>query len=287
VKTYIDCIPCILRQTIEAARLFSGDLSVHNKILKEALIWCANMDMSLPAPVMGRRIHERLRKLTGIKDPYRLAKAKQNRMALRLLEELRPIVLKKADSFGIAARLAIAGNTIDMGAENGETKLNEIRKSLLKALKDPIIGDIKAFKKAADKASRIFYIADNAGEIVFDRFFIENLGPKKVILGVRGKPILNDALIADARFAALNQLVKIVDSGLDVPGTLIGEVKPEFARAFKNSDMVIAKGQGNYETLSESPRKVYFLFKAKCLTIARHAGVRLGDNVLISGGGNT
>lgn len=116
MKTYLDCIPCLLRQALEAARLFSADPAVHERILRDVLAWCGDMDMSKPAPLMGRRIYRRLREITGVKDPYLAAKKKQNRLALRLLPELRAAVRRARDRLGLAARLAVAGNIIDMDA---------------------------------------------------------------------------------------------------------------------------------------------------------------------------
>jgi uncharacterized protein with ATP-grasp and redox domains len=228
---------------------------------------------------MGQHIHRRLRELTGVKDPYRAAKARQNRLALRLLPELRAALKSASDPLGLAARLAIAGNIIDMGAV-GDISLAGVRKAVRQAMTEPLDGDFAGFKAAAKKAGSILYLADNAGEIVFDRLLIERLGPKRVTVAVRGAPVLNDALMSDARAAGLDKIVKVIDNGSDAPGTLLEETSEDFNRIFKRAEMVIAKGQGNYETLSEAPRPVWFLFKAKCPMIAARAGVPLGAQAL-------
>lgn len=279
MKTTLDCIPCLFRQALDSARMFSRDPDVHEAILREVLDWCTGMDMSKPAPVMGQRIHRRLRQITGARDPYRKAKAAQNRLALRLLPELRAALAAAEDRLGLAIRVAIAGNIIDMGAA-GDVSLHGVRKSLLQALHGEVAGDCAAFRLALKKARRILYLADNAGEIVFDRLLIEELGPSRVTLAVRGSAVLNDALRADARAAGLHRLVRIVDNGSDAPGTLLAEASPAFKSLFMKADLVLAKGQGNYETLSESPRPVWFLFKAKCPVIAERAGVGLGAQVV-------
>ncbi|HNT97166.1 MAG TPA: ARMT1-like domain-containing protein [Elusimicrobiales bacterium] len=279
MKTSLDCIPCLFRQALDSARMFSRDPAVHEAILREVLDWCTGMDMSKPAPVMGQRIHRRLRRITGARDPYRKAKAAQNRLALRLLPELRSALASSEDRLGLAIRVAIAGNIIDMGAA-GDVSLPGVRKSLMQALGGEVTGDCAAFRPALKKARSILYLADNAGEIVFDRLLIEELGPSRVTLAVRGSAVLNDALRADARAAGLHRLVRIVDNGSDAPGTLLAEAPPAFKSLFMKADLVLAKGQGNYETLSEAPRPVWFLFKAKCPVIAERAGVRLGAQVV-------
>jgi len=283
MKTSLDCIPCLFRQALDSARMFSADPAVHERILRDVLAWSKDMDMTQPAPVMGRRIYRRLKEITGVKDPYRSAKAAQNRLALRLLPELRAVLKSSPDQLGLAVHLAIAGNIIDMGA-SGDVSFAGVRKAVRQAMNEPLTGNLSAFKRAAKKAASILYLADNAGEIVFDRLLIEQLGPERVTVAVRGAPVLNDALLADARAAGLDKLVEVVDNGSDIGGTLLEETSAAFNALFKNADMVIAKGQGNYETLSEAPRPVYFLFKAKCRMIAGRAGVPLGAHVLAHGG---
>lgn len=279
MKTTLDCIPCLFRQALDSARMFSRDPDVHEAILREVLDWCTGMDMSRPAPVMGQRIHRRLREITGARDPYRKAKDAQNRLALKLLPELRAALDSARDRLGLAIRVAIAGNIIDMGAA-GDVSLRGVRKSLMQALNGEVAGDCPGFRRALKKARRILYLADNAGEIVFDRLLIEQLGPDRVTLAVRGAPVLNDALLGDARAAGLHKLVKVVDNGSDAPGTILSEAPTAFKSLFMKADLVLAKGQGNYETLSEAPRPVWFLFKAKCPVIAERAGVELGAQVL-------
>ena len=137
------------------------------------------------------------------------------------------------------------------------------------------------FDNAVANAQRILYLTDNAGEIVFDRLLIEQLEPAQVTVAVRGRPIINDATLADARAVGLHELVEIIDNGSDAPGTLLDDCSQEFKRRFRAADLIIAKGQGNYETLSQERRNIYFLFKAKCSVIAEHAGVALGTHVLL------
>jgi uncharacterized protein with ATP-grasp and redox domains len=281
MRTHLDCIPCFIRQALESAKLVTGNADVHERVLREVLRWTSEMDMSQPPPTMGQRIHRLLRALTGTDDPYRLAKERQNRMAFDLLAEFKTEIESAADPLNMAMRLAIAGNVIDMGV-NGNMTESDVRASVRQSLTKPFVGEQNGFRNAVANAQRILYLTDNAGEIVFDRLLIEQLGPERVTLGVRGGPIINDATMADAQAAGLHELVEIIDNGSDAPGTLLDDCSQEFNRRFSAADLIIAKGQGNYETLSQERRNIYFLFKAKCSVIAEHADVPLGTHVLLS-----
>ena len=285
MKTSLDCMPCFVRQALDAARRASADPVVHEHVVRDVLGWAHGMDMDGPPPLLGRRIQARLRQVLGDADPYRAVKAEQNRMAISLLPDLRARLVADPDPFGLALRLAIAGNVIDLGAK-ASVSLDELREAVEQALRQPVSGDPEAFRSAVDAAQNILYVADNAGEIVFDRLLIERLPPGRVTLAVRGGPVLNDATRQDARVAGLDAIVPIVDSGSDVPGIWLPACSADFVQRFSAADLVIAKGQGNYETLSDFAAPVFFLFRAKCPVIAEHAGVPIGSHVAVRGTGN-
>ncbi len=285
MKATLDCIPCFIRQTLEAARMVSTDPAVHEQIVREVLRWTGEMDLRIPPPVMGQRIHRRLREITGVEDPYRAAKEQSNRMALSLLPELKAMIDTAPDPLITAARLAIAGNVIDMGV-NGTVTETDVRRSIQHALEEPFTGDSAGFQQAIVQARDILYLADNAGEIVFDRLLIEQLPPGRVTVAVRGAPILNDATLTDARAVGLHEIAEIIDNGSDAPGTVLEDCSPEFNRRFAAAGLILAKGQGNFETLNDESRGIFFLFKAKCPVIAAHAGVPVGAQVCMDGGGS-
>jgi uncharacterized protein with ATP-grasp and redox domains len=279
MNTSLDCIPCILRHALNVARIVSMSPFVHEQVLRNALHWIGEIDWEDSPPVLARHIRRRLCAMTGIDDPYREAKQLQNQMVLRLLPELRSKIESASDPLFMAVRLAIAGNVIDLGVHAHVTEA-DVRQSIAHALAEPIMGDWKAFLEAVTSAKRILYLADNAGEIVFDRLLIEQLTPDRVTLAVRGTPVLNDATRSDACAAGLHEMVQVIDNGSDVAGTLLRECSPEFLKYFSEADLILAKGQGNFETLSEDSRPLFFLFKAKCSVVATHAGVPVGTHVL-------
>jgi damage-control phosphatase, subfamily I len=279
MNTSIDCLPCFIRQTLDAARMSSNDPAVHETILRDVLSWMSEMDLTVSPPAFAQRIHRRLRELTGVTDPYAAEKKRHNGMAKRALPALRRDVEQSNNRLLTAANFAIAGNIIDMGAKTGLQE-SDLVEAIEHAAENKLIGDTEAFVSAVLNAENILYLCDNAGEIVLDTLLIEQLGSERVTAAVRGKPIINDALMEDAVGAGLTDLVPTIGNGSDAPGTVLDDCNEEFRTAFESADLIISKGQGNFETLSDSNRPIFFLFKAKCPVVAETVGVPLGTHVL-------
>jgi len=231
-------------------------------------------------PEMGRKIHRIVRQITGSSDPYKNIKDKYNKIALRLYPELKERVRKAKDPLLMSIRVAIAGNIIDFGVKTHidiEKEVEEILKQ------DFAIFDYIPFKKVLGHTTELLYIADNSGEVVFDRIMIELIIEKlnkKVTYAVREKPIINDATIEDALFCGIDKVARVISSGSDGPGTFLFLATNEFRSYFNRVKLIISKGQGNYETLSEEDKPIFFLLKAKCPVIAKDLGCKAGDIVL-------
>jgi hypothetical protein len=285
MKTSLDCIPCFFRQTLEAVRFVSSDHAVHERIVREVLRRVYEMDLNMPPPVLGQGIHRLIREISGVEDPYRAAKDRWNQMALSLLPELRARLETAANPLEMAVRLAVAGNVIDMGVNSDLTEA-DLSRSINQALEEPLFGDVERFQVVCADARNILYLADNAGEIVFDRLLIEHLSTDKITVAVRGYPVINDATMDDARTVGLHEIVEVIDNGSDAPATVLEDCKPEFRRRFEDAGLIIAKGQGNYETLSDERRDIAFLFKVKCPVIANHIGLPVGTHVLMMNNSN-
>jgi uncharacterized protein with ATP-grasp and redox domains len=181
------------------------------------------------------------------------------------------VVERSEAPFRTALRFAAAANAIDFGAV-AEVEQPDSLLFIRQAMSETLIGNAGALEKAAGSAEKILYLGDNAGEIVFDRLLIEQLPKEKVVFVVRGGPVINDATREDAMAAGITGWVPVADNGSDVPGTLLAECSDQFRRLFAAADLVIAKGQGNYETLSGADKKIFFILKVKCRVIARHIG---------------
>ncbi len=276
----LDCIPCFLRGALEAARAATPDAGIHAKVMRAAL-QVASSDSGQPAPLLSQRIHRRLRELTGIADPYLDAKRRFNALALALIPEFRAELPRAEDPLAYALRLAIAGNIIDLGV-NGNLSEGEVSRSHRRVLSEPFSGDLDFFRTTLMAAERILYLADNAGEIVFDRLLIEQLPAGRVTVAVRGSPVLNDATLADAAVVGLDRVATVMDNGSDAPGTIPDDCSSAFQDVFNRADAIIAKGQGNFETLRNSPANIFFLLKIKCAVVASHTRLPIGTQALIA-----
>lgn len=280
MRTYFDCIPCFLRQSLDSVRLITDDERIHEELMRQVLALACKMDLRQSPPAMAQQIHKLIRKLTGVQDPYRRIKDRFNRLALQMYPELKNRVATSADPLETAVRLAIAGNIIDFGV-NSDLEESHIEIIIAESLTAPLdMGVLEDFKQAAAQAENILYLGDNAGEIVFDRLLIELLGCKRITLVVKAGPIINDATIEDAIDTGLSDVVKVIDNGSDAPGTILRSCSESFRRRFNEADLIIAKGQGNYETLNNVDKEVFFILRAKCPVIARHLGCEIGSLVL-------
>jgi len=279
MKTFFDCIPCLIRQALASVRLVTPDERVHEQVLREVLQAASRMDLNQPPAAMSQAVHRRIRELCRNGDPYRLSKVRFNRLALDLLPAFRHRLEEAPDPWDAAVRLAIAGNVMDLAVKGGLSE-SQIQDSIDQSLNESLEGNTAEFAASVREARRILYLTDNAGEIVFDRLLIEQMPREKVTVAVRGSPVINDATLEDAEQAGLTRLVQVIDNGSDAPGTLVRDCSEAFQRHFADADLIIAKGQGNYETLRESCKPIYFLLRVKCPVIARDTGCPLGRMVL-------
>jgi len=280
MKTYLDCISCFFRQGLEAARMVTDDEEKQRKVLDEIAKELPQIPLNSSPPEMGRKIHKIVRQIAGSSDPYKKIKDKYNKIALKLYPKLREIARKGKDPLLMSIRVAIAGNIIDFGV-NTHIDIEPEIKQILK--QDFAIFDYIPFKKALEYTDELLYIADNSGEVFFDRILIELITDalnKKVTYAVREKPIINDATIEDALFCGIDKVARIISSGSDGPGTFLSLATNEFRSYFSRAKLIISKGQGNYETLSEVNKPIFFLLKAKCPVIAKDLGCKAGDIVL-------
>jgi len=280
MRIYLDCISCFVRQALDAARLATDDEQVHKEVIDQVLRMAADLDMSKSPPVIGQQIHRLIRGLVGSDDPYYKVKKQFNSMALKLYPDLRKQIISSNDPFETAVRIAIAGNIIDFGAKSSLTEL-EVKETISDSLSGCLdLEQVKNFKNAVMEAEEILYLTDNAGEIVFDHLLIEQLPINKITVVVKGSPVINDATIEDANVIGLSRIVEVIDNGSDGPGTILDTCSRNFLDRFEKADLIIAKGQGNYETLSGVNKNIFFLLKAKCPVIAEDVGSSVGEMIL-------
>jgi uncharacterized protein with ATP-grasp and redox domains len=231
-------------------------------------------------PEMAAKTHAIVRRETKYGDPYFETKKKDTELSLKLYPHLKELVAKAVDPFETAVRLAIAGNIIDVGVSSDY----DIQATVDRVLQQPFaINDLSRLQQALGGVSSVLYLADNAGETVFDRILIEQIG-KTTVYVVKAGPVLNDATKEDAIAAGLHNVARIIDDGSDAPGTILPLCSDAFVRQLKKAQLIIAKGQANYECLSDCESNIFFLLQAKCPVIANDLGVPLGSVVLKQGG---
>ncbi len=279
MKTYLDCLPCFLNQALRTGRIATKDEKKIKRILDEVGMTIKDIPMESTPPETSIFIYKKIKEITGNKDPYKEIKIECTKKALSLYPLLKKKVEKADDSLLYAIRLAIAGNAIDYGVNKIFNIEQEIDETLKKKFAILDYEKFKHYKDSIGKNEKILYIADNAGESVFDRILIEEM-KKQIIYVVRENPIINDVTYDDAIQAGIDKVATIHSSGTSTPGTILTYCNKEFKKMFYNSKFIISKGQGNYEGLSNEKVPIFFLLKVKCSVLANHIGVKENDIVL-------
>lgn len=268
-----------MRQALEASRTVGATQEEQLHLLRKVMQQLLRLDTDCTPPEIGQAVHRMVRAQTGVDDPYFQLKAYSTERALALYPRLQRMVREAKDPFTCAVRLAIAGNIIDFAQANTTDKVNSLWPYVEETLRQPFTVDhTQALSEALSTSREVLFLADNAGETVFDRILIENIEiPTRYV--VKGGPTINDAVADDARQAGIHRIAEVVSSGSDAPGTLLKDCSPEFLHEFRKASVIIAKGQGNYETLSDIRAPIFFLLKIKCPVIAKD--MRLGTGSII------
>jgi len=283
MKTYLECIPCFIKQSLEAARMATDDETIHAEVLREVMKHLQTISFSDSPPELSREVHEIIRNITRSKDPYKKVKDQSNEMAKNQYSHLKKLVSEADDPLLMSIKLAIVGNVIDFGTSNRFNVEDMIGKAVKKDFEDKAYPQ---FKKSLENSKTILYLADNTGEIFFDKLLLEELAErkKKVTYVVKANPIINDATTEDAEFAEIDKIATIMkgDAGQtqSAPGMVLSYVSKEFYDIFESSDMVVSKGQGNYEGLSDVDRDVFFMLVVKCPLVARDIGGEMARLIL-------
>lgn len=276
MKTSLDCLPCMMFQALRTGRITLKDDKKIKILLDNVADMIKNIPMDSTPPETAARIHQKIKELTGNNDPFLQTKRKNIEEVKAIYPKLKEYIKKSDNKLLTAARLAIAGNVIDLGVNKKFHIVNDAETILHQ---DFAIFDFDAFEGRVAEANKVLYIGDNAGETVFDKLLIEQI-PCQVIYAVRDIPIINDATLEDAKASGLDTVAKLISSGSKAPATVLEQCNSNFLKEFYEADMVISKGQGNFEGLSNADRDIFFLLKAKCHVIAHDLNVNEDDIVL-------
>jgi len=278
-----ECAVCILNQILRATDYMGLDEEMSGLVFKEALKKTLEIDYScLTPPLFSGKIYDAITDLTGNGDPYKKLRKEQNDLVLDNIEFFRKRINGSKDPLFTSLFYSLLGNIIDYGGvEIFDTaqifgKIKNI---------DLTINDYKKLRESLDNSGSILIISDNAGEAVFDMLLMEQIKLKypemKITYGVRSGPAINDIIKEDAEYIGIGEMAEIVETGSTYAGTMINQSDPGFLEIYNSSDIVISKGQGNYETLEmETGKDIFFIFKVKCDIVAEHSGLNRGSLVL-------
>lgn len=286
MKTALECMPCLLKQALYAARLSTSSPELQKKIMDTVAQILPDLDFNISPPQNSIRVYSEIASLSQCMDPFAELKKESNELALTLSIEAKNTISLSNDPLFAAIIFSIAGNIIDYGSQQNFDPQKTITNCLNQQL---TINDYQPLKNDIKNANTILYLGDNSGEIVFDSLVIEHLD-NKVIFAVKENPIINDALLQDAVACGLDKKCRVINNGTNCPGTPLADCSETFLEYFNKADVIISKGQGNFETLSEVNRPVYFLLTVKCPVVAHHImelsgkKVGIGEMVLMKKG---
>ena len=286
MKTYLDCLPCFMNQIVRIGRMLNLSEADCFAMLREFAGQFSELELEDPPPKTSIRLYDMISRYTGLEDPFKKIKTESTSKALELYPELRRRVEAASAPLSLAAKFAVAGNVIDFAVAS-EFDLNaEIDRVVESGTFGKWLED--DFFVALASADWLLYLGDNTGETVMDRLFIETIVKETatpVTYVVREKPIINDAVLADAEAAGIDKCAKIISSGCRAPGTVLELCSPEFLELFHRAPLIVSKGQGNFETLSDVKAPIFFFLKAKCQVVAEHLKVNPGELILTDSDG--
>jgi len=280
MQTDYDCIPCMINGILNLFNRGLIEEKYQEQVLREVLKYYAEVDFKKSPLLINRNLHRLIREVSKNSDPYKQLKDKFNNEALKHYDKYKKQVFESKDPFKMAMSLAIAGNIIDFGPGHNFNVEETIQKVLMSNF---AIDHIEDLRKQIKEAKSIVYLGDNTGEIVFDKLFLEIIGRPDIVFVVRNSPILNDATMEDVKFLGIDKMAQVMTNGDDAPGTLLDSVSDEFKEKFDKADLIISKGQGNFEGLGKiKDKNIFFLLMIKCHLIAENLGIKKGDYIVKS-----
>lgn len=262
-----DCMECLIARQYKDIKHYSG-AQKKKEFFKEILHCVNSAPTGVNAPVVFAELCRIQEKYFGPIYDYAAEKEKYNTLMMNIEDSLRAKIEQSADPLLYALKLSRAGNYIDFGALK-EVDDNALL-SLLENCADTDIskGEYENFKNDLKTAKRLTLLCDNCGEIVCDKLLlqiIKKLYPQvEVIAAVRNIPALNDVTEDDALLVKLNETAQIVKNGTDVAGTPLDLISKELKDILETSDVIISKGQANFETLFGCGLNIYYIFLLKC-----------------------
>lgn len=280
MKAVSECSYCYLRQAHTSLSLVLKDEKKILTYLKKLFPLIESFSLDKTPCEYSTLVLKEVNRLLGVSDPYLEEKKMCNVLALEWEVHLRKLIHSSREPLRTAIKLSVVGNIIDLGIK----EQFDIKKTIEQILSQGFTiddSDIIIQKVKSDSDLNILIIGDNAGEILFDKILVEELlkHTPHVVYVVKSGPVINDALLEDAEAVGMIGICKIIETGNDWAGLIEEICSEEMKEHLRKADMIIAKGQANYETLTEKSYPVFYTLKAKCFPVANHLGVKVGDLV--------
>ncbi|MDD4340262.1 MAG: ARMT1-like domain-containing protein [Syntrophales bacterium] len=284
MRTSLECLPCFVRQAVGSARLVTEDEGTILRMMQTIFRELSTANLSMTPPEIAQKLHAIIRKELNHRDPFQAIKRMSTQRALELAPEAEAAIRTSPNPFASAVAFAIAGNILDFGMKS-EWNEEIISKSFAEAVEKGSCFDeekVDRLYNEIDRAKRVLVLGDNTGEAVFDRLLIEHF-PRKtgIFYAAKSAPVINDVTAEEAVDSGIDKVAAIIPNGAAIPGTVLSKCSSEFLEIFNTAEVVISKGQGNFETLNEEQRKIWFLFQVKCPVIAKYYRFGLGDWLLL------
>lgn len=269
----LECIACNIKQVLTVTDLLKVDAAAKETIMRDVLGYLQTADYKRSNPEVIRGTWDVITRHINDPNPYREIKCVYNTELANMTDTVRALIEQSPDKLDTALKIAITANLIDFAANHTFDEAMVLRKIATANEQQLAIDDSKALFESLQTAHTLLYLGDNCGEIVLDKLFIEYIKiafPNiKVYFGVRGEPIVNDVTLDDAAMVRMEEVAEVISNGDGSLGTVIGRTTAAFREVFYQADVIIAKGQGNFESLSEIDRgNIFFLFMAKCDAVA-------------------
>ncbi len=269
MQTGLECLVCFVRQALAAARRSTDDEEVQREVVLRAGALLSRVSMEVTPPENAVPLYRMISEVTGREDPFAEIKKKSNTFALSILAAIQEQIREADDPLRAALHFAVCANIIDYAAQHSFDAARSMEECGRQTF---LIDEYPQLYDSIEKqpGCKVLYLADNCGEIAFDGLAIQELQRVgcKVTLAVRGRPIINDATREDAIFCGLDTICPIIDNGCDCPGTPLDSCSDVLVDHFRRADIILSKGMGNFETLSEVRAPLFFLFTVKCVRVA-------------------
>lgn len=280
-----DCLPCSVKQALSAARAAGVDEGRQLEVVRAAVQAMRHFSLDFTPAYNSTLALWAAHQALGNDDPFAAQKRQYNHLALQMYPRLKALVALAGDRLEAAIKIAVAGNVIDLGILGHLSGHDvDVEGTIAEVFAQGLaINDLPALRVALERARRVLYLGDNAGEIVFDKVLVEEIAATgaAVVFAVKERPILNDATVEDAQAVGMNEVAPVISTGAGEIGLPLRACSAALRQELAAADLIISKGQGNFESLDDVPGPILFMLKAKCEVVAAALGVRLGEMGLL------